>query len=421
MPAKILMLRNQLAAAEAALNTLMQTRSTLQTRDAELEARLAAADAEDPDLQREIEENDTATTENETAITEAESKVEGLRSQIQELETRAAGAIGAPTVVRSRSDAQTRAAQFQRTGRQTIDNVATFLRATPVPLTVSGGTVATPTVVNGISGPVGPQVGTFIDLIEPVDATGCGTWREAYDKGTDGVATTAEGGTVPEYDFDDDFGYVDFQPLPFPVDANISEQVMYQSPLAYETAVHEKVRLAMRKGLSAAAVTNIVNSPLSQQLEVVTSGIDHNFLSDLLLSYGGEEGVEGEGVLVLCKTDLRAFAKVRGKNEYIPTYSVIQDTVNSNTGIIRDNYGLSCRYVLDKNVKPLTGAAEGDLTMFYGNPKCAKLLTWGGCRVRVFEGPKISKRLLTIAGDMTANVGPRVPNGFIVVKAKAAG
>lgn len=419
MPAKILMLRNQFAAAETALNALLQTRSTLQTRDADLEARLTAADAEDPELQREIEENDAATTANEAAITEAQAKVEDIRTQIAELENRTAGAIGAPQVIRDRGDAQTRAAQFQRTGRQTIDNVATFLRAA-TPLTVAGGTVAAPTVVNGIAGPVGPQVGTFIDLIEPTDATGCGTWREAYDKGTDGVSTTAEGEAVPEYDFDDDFGYVDFQPLPFPVDANISEQVMYQSPLAYEMAVHEKVRLAMRKGLSAAAVTNIVNSPLSQQLEAVTSGIDHNFLSDLLLSYGGEEGVEGEGVLVLCKTDLRAFAKVRGKNEYIPTYSVIQDTTNSNTGIIRDNYGLSCRYVLDKNVKPLTGAAEGDLTMFYGNPKCAKLLTWGGCRVRVFEGPKISKRLLTIAGDMTANVGPRVPNGFIVVKAKAA-
>lgn len=414
MPAKILMLRNQLAAAEAALNTLMQTRSTLQTRDAELEARLAAADAEDPDLQREIEENDTATTENETAITEAESKVEGLRSQIQELETRNAGAIGAPTVIRSRSDAQARAAQFQRTGRQTIGDLPNFIRATP--LLVSGNTIATPTGVGGINGPVGPQVGSLIDMIPIVDATGMGTWREAYDKPVAATSATAEGADSPEMDLTDSFGYVDFTPTEFPVTAYISRQVAKQSPLAYEAAVHQKVRLAMRKALNAKSVAAITGSDLCAAHKVAAAGIDHNFLSNLILAYGGDDGVDGTAVLNLSKADLKAIAAVRGKNEYIPVYTIVPDAANPNTGVIKDNHGLSCRYALNSACASLTGSSAGAKTMFYGNPNCAKLALWGDVDVRVYEGHKVEQRLLTIAGDLTADVHPVVLDGFVVVE-----
>lgn len=413
MPAKILMLRNQLAAAEAALNTLMQTRSTLQTRDAELEARLAAADAEDPELQREIEENDTATTENEAAITEGQAKVDDLRSQITELETRNAGAIGAPVGGR-RGDAQARAAQFQRTGRQTIENLPAFIRANP--LLVSDGNVATPTEVGGINGPVGPQVSTLIDLIPVIDCTGMGTYREAFELDDEAATAAAEGAASGELTLN--YDYVDFTPTGWPVTAYISNQVAKQSPLAYEASVHNKVRVAMRKALAKAAVEKIVGSELCQKLKISASGIDHTTLSKLILSYGGDEGVAGSAVLTLCKTDLQAFAAVRGKNEYLPVYTVIPDTANPNAGILKDNHGLSCRYVLDSNVKPLTGATAGDQTMFYGNPNCAKLTMWGGFEVKVYEGYKVKERLLTIAGDLTADVGPCVKNGFVVVEAE---
>lgn len=412
MPAKILMLRNQLAAAETALNTLLQTRSTLQTRDADLEARLTAAEAEDPDLQREIEENDAATTANEEAITEANANVENLRSQISELETRTVVAVGA-TAARNRGDAQTRAAQFQRTGRQTIENLPAFIRATP--LLVSDGTVATPTEVGGINGTVGPQVSSLIDLIPVIDCTGMGTYREAFELADEAATAVAEGAASGELSLN--YDYVDFTPTEWPVTAYISNQVAKQSPLAYEASVHNKVRVAMRKALAKAAVEKIVNSELCQTLEASASGIDHTFLSKLILSYGGDEGVVGSAVLSLCKADLQAFAAVRGKNEYLPVYTVIPDTANPNAGILKDNHGLSCRYLLDSNVKPLTGASAGDLTMFYGNPNCARLPMWGGFDVRVYEGYKVAERLLTIAGDLTADVGPCVKNGFVVVKA----
>lgn len=414
MPAKILMLRNQLAAAETALNALLQTRSTLQTRDADLEARLTAAEAEDPELQREIEENDAATTANEEAITEANANVENLRAQISEMEARAARAIGAPAVVRSHSDAMTRAAQFQRTGRQTIGDLPSFIRADP--LLVSGGTVATPTGVGGINGPVGPQVGSLIDMIPIIDATGMGSWREAYEKPVVATTATAEEVASPEMDLSDSFGYVDFMPTEYPVTAYIGRQVLKQSPLAYEQAVRAKVRTAMRKALSAAATSAIVSSNIVAQMEVAASGIDQNFLSNLILSYGGDEGVDGTAVLNLTKADLKAIASVRGKNEYLPVYTIIPDTFNPNIGVIKDNHGLSCRYALNSACASLTGSSAGDITMFYGNPNCAKMAIWGDVDVRVYEGHKVEKRLLTIAGDLTADVHAVVLDGFVSVK-----
>ena len=146
-------------------------------------------------------------------------------------------------------------------------------------------------------------------------------------------------------------------------------------------------------------------------------------LSDIILSYGGDEGVEGAAVLTLAKDDLKAFAAVRGKNEYLPVYTIVPDTDNPSGGVIKDNHGLSCRYCLNKNVTALSKAslsASPVKTMFYGNPQCAEMGLWGGVEVTVNEGYKFGEGLLTILGEVTADADVTVNKGFVVVTGQTA-
>ena len=148
-----------------------------------------------------------------------------------------------------------------------------------------------------------------------------------------------------------------------------------------------------------------------------------NFLSDIILAYGGDEGVDGAAVLVLPKEDLKAFAAVRGKNEYLPVYSIIPDAANPSMGVIKDNNGLSCRYCLNKNVPALSTATLSTTAkkgMFYGNPQCAEMALWGGVDVSVNDGYKFGEGLLTILGEVTADADVTTPKGFVVVSAKSA-
>ena len=104
--------------------------------------------------------------------------------------------------------------------------------------------------------------------------------------------------------------------------------------------------------------------------------------------------MEGSACLYLNKADLLAFAAIRGKNEYLPVYSITPDAANPSTGIIKDNNGLSCRYCLSKDLTALSTATlttTATKHMFYGNPQCAELALWGGFEVEVNEGYKFAE------------------------------
>lgn len=133
--------------------------------------------------------------------------------------------------------------------------------------------------------------------------------------------------------------------------------------------------------------------------------------------------MEGAATLVLNKADLKAFASVRGTNEYLPVYSIIPDSANPSSGVIKDNNGLSCRYCLNKNVtalSSLTPTTTAKKTMFYGNPQCCEMGLWGGVEIDVNDGYKFGEGLLTIRGEVMADQDVTVPNGFVVVTAKSA-
>ena len=181
--------------------------------------------------------------------------------------------------------------------------------------------------------------------------------------------------------------------------------------------------------LTGVAVTAITGSTLNDKFALsaasdATTGsvlFDQNLLSNIILAYGGDEGVGGAAVLFLNKKDLKAFAAVRGTNEYLPVYSIVPDAATPSTGVIKDNNGLSCRYCICSDVPALSDLAlttTAKNTMFYGNPQAAELAIWGGYDVEVNEGYKFGEGLLTVRGEVSAAVGVTAKGGFVIVTAK---
>lgn len=416
----------QLRAQQAGFKTREAELAT-QVENATTEEEIAAAAA----AVAELEATQKSTKERlDTIIEEAEA----IKQEIEETEA-AVAAAGAGDGSgdeggdegRSRRSSgasfQRRCQEFQRTGRMVYENARSMIKRAAVAATSQG--VVGPTGISGINDPAGNTVSDFIDLIKITNATGMAAYKVAFLTADPTAGNRTEGNTPTEGE--PTFDSVTLSPNLKGIIAYISREIRKQSPLQYEAKVNESVTRALRRILSQMVVTKVMASTLNAVLNVTgASGaalFTPHLLSDIILAYGGDEGVDGAAVLVLPKADLKAFAAVRGKNEYLPVYSIIPDAANPSMGVIKDNNGLSCRYCLNKNVPALSTAtlsATATKGMFYGNPQCAELALWGGVDVNVNEGYKFGEGLLTVLGEVTADAAVTTPNGFVVVSAKTA-
>ena len=432
---------------------LRKKQDQLEKREAELRSKLAGYKQREDELAQAIAnatEEDTsaieaavAELETNQADTKAELKkirddLDKVIGEIEDAEMAQEEALAGETGTGDDGEARSRrrsaqrfdmraAAEFQRTGKRTFQDVRRFLRAssgTPV-LTSSTGVIG-PTGVGGINDPVGGP-SALIDLLKPTDCTGMAAYKVAVMTGDAASAALTEGSKPTESE--PTFDSVTFTPTQYGTIAYVSKEIRKQSPLNYEEKVTESARRSLRKVLTGVAVTAITGSTLNDKFDLVaassaTTGsvlFDQNLLSNIILAYGGDEGVDGAAVLFLNKKDLKAFAAVRGTNEYLPVYSIVPDAATPSTGVIKDNNGLSCRYCICSDVPALSDLSlttSAKNTMFYGNPQAAELAIWGGYDVEVNEGYKFGEGLLTVRGEVSAAVGVTAKGGFVIVTAK---
>lgn len=429
---KIMLLRKKYEAKLKEQSELRNKLAGFKTREGEL-----AAQVENASTEEEIAAAAAAVEEMENAQRSAKERLdtiieeaEAIKSEIEDAEAAATGAAAGDSsgeegrsVRSSGASFQRRCQEFQRTGRMVYENARSMIMRAATTTSTNG--VIGPTGVSGINDPVGIHVSDFIDLMKVTDATGMAAYKVAY-LSEDAEAGARVEGTVPA-ESSPTFGSVELKPQMKGIIAYISREIRKQSPLQYEQKVNESVRRSLRRILSKLAIEKVMASSLNTTMTVTgASGaalFTPHLLSDIILAYGGDEGVEGAAVLTLPKEDLKAFAAVRGKNEYLPVYSITPDASNPSMGVIKDNNGLSCRYCLNKNVPALSTAALSSSAkkgMFYGNPQCAELALWGGVDVNVNDGYKFGEGLLTIMGEVTADADVTTPKGFVVVSAKSA-
>lgn len=437
---KVIMLRkkqDQLEKREAELRSKL---AGYKQREDELAQAIADATEEDTsDIEAAVAELETNQADTKAELKKIRDDLDKVIGEIEDAEKAQEDALAGETgtgddgEARSRSRSAQRfdtraAAEFQRTGKRTYKDVRRFLRANPTPVLSSSTGVIGPVAVGGINDPVGGP-SALIDLLKITELEGNAEYKVAV-MTADSTANTFTEGAAPT-ESEPTFAEVSLKPSNVGTLAYVSRMIRKQSPLNYEEKVNESARRALRKKLTGIAVTAITASTLNDSFALsaastATTGaalFDHNLLSNIILAYGGDENVDGAAVLFLNKKDLKAFAAVRGTNEYLPVYSIIPDTATPSTGIIKDNNGLSCRYCLCSDVTALSDlslATTAKKTMFYGNPQAAELALWGGFDVEVNDGYKFAEGLLTVRGEVLADVDVTTKGGFVVVTAQKA-
>ena len=435
---KVIMLRkkqDQLEKREAELRSKL---AGYKQREDELVQAIADATEEDTsDIEAAAAELETNQADTKAELKKIRDDLDKVIGEIEDAEKAQEDALAGETGTVDDGEARSRrrsaqrfdtraAAEFQRTGRRTIKDVRRFLRAAV--LSSSTGVIG-PTGVGGINDPVGGP-SALIDLIKITDCTGMASYKVAVMTADATASQITTEGTAPT-ESEPTFAEVSFTPANFGTLAYVSKEIRKQSPLAYEEKVNESARRALRKKLTSVAAAAAIASDLNDSYALsaaasATTGaalFDQNLLSNIILAYGGDEGIDGQAVLFLNKADLKAFAAVRGTNEFLPVYSIIPDAATPSTGVIKDNNGLSCRYCLCSDVtalSTLTLATTAKKTMFYGNPQSIELGLWGGFDVAVSEEYKFAEGLLTVRGEVTGDVEVTVKNGVVVVTAKKA-
>lgn len=433
---------------------LRKKQDQLEKREAELRSKLAGYKQREDELAQAIKDaTEEDTSDIEAAVAELETNQADTKAELKKIrddldkvigeieeaekaqEEALAGETGGDDTgddgeERSRRRSARRydtraAAEFQRTGRRTIEDVRGFIRSAV--LSSSTGVVG-PTGVGGINDPVGGP-SALIDLLKITTLTGMAAYKVAV-MTADSTSAAITEGTAPT-ESEPSFAEVTFTPASVGTLAYVSKLIRKLSPLDYEAKVNESARRSLRKKLTSAAVAAITASDLNDSFALsaaaaATTGsvlFDQNLLSNIILAYGGDEGVDGAAVLFLNKKDLKAFASVRGTNEYLPVYSIIPDAATPSTGVIKDNNGLSCRYCICSDVTALSDLSlttTAKKTMFYGNPQAAELVLWGGFDVEVSKDYKFAEGLLTVRGEVTADVDVTAKGGFVIVSAKKA-
>lgn len=269
------------------------------------------------------------------------------------------------------------------------------------------------------------QVSSIVDMVKSLNLEGMNEYQVPYEKNTGTAEVTGEGEEAGG-NAEPEFGYADIKPVKLTAYGEISRECLKLTDVDYYSRVLESARIALRKKVAeyivnggsgkAADFVGITNA------EAVIAGddvsitvIDEKTLRKIAMSYGGEDGIEGNAVLFLSKDDLIAFGDVRGANEKKAVYDITPDAGNPNVGTIKDG-GLSVRYCINSKMTALEKQTAGGCSMIYGVPTCYELGIFSDYTVRVDESYAFKRGMLAILGEVMVGGNVTVYRGFVRVK-----
>lgn len=368
-------------------------------------------------------------------LVEKQAELAGLEAEIKELEQMIADA-DKPAEDNPANDGQPQRKKFLNFEKRGLNNMTkeelekmakefaergTFKKGTAETraILVSSGDLATPTPVAGDIRPNFEHVPSIVDEVDVLDLEGMGAYKIPYEVSISEADVTAEGAAYnssdPVYD------YVTLTPSTVTVMSQISKQVKKQTPVNYQTKVEDSAYKALKKKAAAIITNAIITSDLIKTVNIdVVNGagaITDKTLRNIALNYGSADAVMGDAVLQLTQADLVAFGDVRSDTTLQAVYEITPNPANPNTGTISDG-GLTVRYILNSNLTPISGTAQGATAkagMIYGQARCCALGLFSGYEVLVSEDFAFDKGMLTIRGDVEMDAKVQVLNGFNVV------
>jgi len=375
-----------------------------------------------------------------TEMEELKTELESLRSMVSEMDAEEARSTQKKTILATygvhapqskedekredQTDAfEKRAIDFKNTNKTefSVDEV----RA----VTIGSGNLISPKPIQNTINEKFNEVSSVVELVNVVSAEGMTEYEVPF------VISYAEGGIITEgQDYTEGepvFGYATIKPIKISIYTEVTEEVSKLTPVQYLSKIRQAALIALRKKVARliplgnpastpAEFTGILHADAITDTPLEFSAIDEKTLRKIAMSYGGDENIIGNAVLLLNKNDLIAFGDVRGADKK-SVYEITPDATNPNSGILRDG-GLSVRYVINSALKALSDAATVATTpcMIYGIPGSYELALFSPYEIKVSEDAAFKKGMLAIKGSVFVGGNVVSANGFVIIEKKAA-
>ncbi|WP_342541039.1 phage major capsid protein [Heyndrickxia sp. FSL K6-6286] len=284
-------------------------------------------------------------------------------------------------------------------------------------VTVSSGDLVLPKhTANDINGTFN-QVSSLIDRVKVVPLNGGESYERAYEKGHGEGDYTAEGADYNETDVQ--FGYATINKTKITAYSEESEEVKKLPAANYDSVIVGGVNKSLRKKITkeilvgdgdAGHLIGIFSdkaTAIDPTKDLAISAIDADTLDNIIFSFGGDEDVEDAAVLILNKTDLKAFAMLRdadGKKQY-------EVKSNGNTGTID-----GVPYIINSACKSLATANDGDYVMAYGPLSNYELATFSPTEIQRSTDFKFKQGMVAHRGSVFIGGNVAAHNGFLRVK-----
>lgn len=297
-------------------------------------------------------------------------------------------------------------------------------------VTIGSGNLISPKPIQNTINEKFNEVSSVVELVNVVSAEGMTEYEVPY------VVSYSEGGIIGEgQDYTEGepvFGYASIKPIKITIYTEVTEEVSKLTPVQYLTKIRLAALIALRKKVARliplgnpastpAEFTGILHADAITDSALEFSAIDEKTLRKIAMSYGGDENIIGNAVLLLNKNDLIAFGDIRSTTDQKSVYEITPDTSNPNAGILKDG-GLSVRYVINSSLKALSDAATVATTpcMIYGIPGSYELALFSPYEIKVSEDAAFKKGMLAIKGSVFVGGNVVASNGFLIIEKKAA-
>lgn len=306
-------------------------------------------------------------------------------------------------------DAEKRAAEI---GKDLIENRT---------VTVTTGKVVLPktssTTINGSFN----QISSLIDAVNTVPLMGGESHAQPYEKTHGEGEYTVEGTDYTDAETVTDYALINKSKIT--AYSEHTEEVEKLPAANYAAVVQGGIGKALRSKITKQILVGeggadkIVGifSAQAKAIDPATdkeiAKVDEKTLDEIIYSYGGDEDVEEQAVLILNKADVKAFATLRtadGKKVYdVKSYG--------NTGTID-----GIPYLINSACKALDKALAGEYVMAYGVLKNYELAVFSDTDIQRSSDYKFKQGIISHRGSVFVGGNVVAHNGFLRLKKAAA-
>ena len=263
------------------------------------------------------------------------------------------------------------------------------------------------------------EVSSIVDRVNIKPLNGGESFEQPYMIGYGTGGYTEEGGDPTEAE--PEWGYAIINKTKITAYAEDTEELQKLPAAAYDAEVMKGIRIAIRKKLAAeiligdgepghfVGIFNANATAIDPNTDIEIAAIDEKTLDEIIYSFGGDENVEDEAVLILNKADVKAFATLRKQNGE-KVYDVKH---NGNTGTID-----GVPYIINSKCKAISdpNTAAGEYCMAYGPLSNYTMAIFSDMEVRRSDDYKFKEGMIAHRGVVFAGGNVTAHNGFLRIK-----